>query len=38
MSPPLLATWKMDYGDGRDYGAETNTRIADWFTRTAQTA
>ena len=25
---PLHPTWKMDYGDGRDYTAETNARIA----------
>jgi hypothetical protein len=25
---PLHPTWEMDYGDGRDYTAETNARIA----------
>jgi hypothetical protein len=25
---PCHPTWQMDYGDGRDYGAETNARIA----------
>ena len=24
---PLHPTWQMDYGDGRDYTAETNARI-----------
>jgi hypothetical protein len=24
---PCHPTWAMDYGDGRDYGAETNERI-----------
>lgn len=24
---PLHPTWKMDYGDGRDYGAETDERL-----------
>jgi hypothetical protein len=24
---PVHPTWKMDYGDGRDYGAEMNERI-----------
>jgi hypothetical protein len=24
---PVHPTWRMDYGDGRDYGAETNARI-----------
>jgi hypothetical protein len=27
---PLHPTWEMDYGDGRDYTAETNARIAEF--------
>lgn len=30
---PCHPTWEMDYGDGRDYGAETDARIAAWNER-----
>lgn len=30
---PLHPTWAMDYGDGRDYGAEMDARIAEWNRR-----
>lgn len=33
---PCHPTWQMDYGDGRDYGAETDARIAAWNRRVSQ--
>jgi hypothetical protein len=30
---PCHPTWKMDYGDGHDYGVETNARIAEFNRR-----
>ena len=30
---PCHPTWAMDYGDGRDYGAETDARIKAWNER-----
>ena len=35
---PCHPTWAMDYGDGRDYGAETNARIAEFNRRINEAA